>query len=131
MRKLFFIDDEKYCCLVAEKILSQGSINYDVLYSNNGFTVIEFLKKNKQVEQALPDFIFVDLSMPVFSGWDFLEAYQSIYISLKKAIHIYVVSSSVNADYVKKAQSYPFVEAFIPKPLTKSVLENALQLISL
>lgn len=41
----------------------------------NGLDAINFLKQNYGNPELLPEIIFLDLSMPVMDGWQFLEEY--------------------------------------------------------
>jgi CheY-like chemotaxis protein len=124
MEKVIFIDDEEHCYLLAQKILKEANPEREVVYYHDGLEAINFLKENNGTGQLLPDFIFIDLSMPVFSGWDFLNALQCIYQSLKKPIIVYVISSTIDPVEIKKTNNYPFVFAFISKPLTRNSLAS-------
>jgi CheY-like chemotaxis protein len=60
--------------------------------------------------------------MPVMSGWEFLERFDSLDESIKKRISIFILSSSV--DSRDKARSYANknVRDHLTKPITNKVI---------
>jgi two-component SAPR family response regulator len=126
VKKIIFIDDDLFSHFVVEKILSRYKSAIEIVCSYDGLAVIEHLKSNRLSETILPDYIFVDVNMLVLSGWDFLELYKDISVSISKKIQIYVMSSSNTVPNVYKSMSYSFVSGFIPKPITKKTLEELL-----
>jgi CheY-like chemotaxis protein len=118
MSKLILIDDDIIYHKVIQLMLKVRHHKEEPTCSYDGREIIEFLDKNKTRSDLLPDYILVDLNMPVFDGWDFLNSYKKIYRSLKKKIKIYIVSSSINPREIARTKEYPFVNSYIMKPLT-------------
>ena len=58
--------------------------------------------------------IFLDINMPMMNGWQFLEKIASQNMSPT----IYILTSSVDRNYIEKARTYKNVKAFLTKPLT-------------
>jgi two-component SAPR family response regulator len=104
--------------------LKYSELSNNATYSFDGEVVLDYLEENKLEFKSLPDYIFIDLYMPRFNGWDFLNGFQNIYKSLKKNIKIYVVSSSVDPRDVDRSKLYPFVTTFISKPVMKDVFDS-------
>jgi CheY-like chemotaxis protein len=96
----------------------------EVVSSTDGKATLNYLIENKENTENLPDYIFLDLNMPEYSGWDFLKEYQKIYSSLRKAIKLYIVSSSINPTDIKRSKNYSFVNSFIIKPLSREFLHE-------
>ncbi|WP_186292767.1 response regulator [Mucilaginibacter corticis] len=80
--------------------------------------LIDYLSLNKQLAANLPDVIFVDLSIPVNDGWNFLNTYEEIRASLCKEINVYILTASVRKSDRERASGYTFVKQFISKPFT-------------
>ncbi len=124
MSKLILIDDEPIFHRIVQMTLKNSELSTQATYCSDGEAVLEYLEEADPESKSLPDYIFVDLYMPRFNGWDFLNRFQKIYQNLKKNINIYVVSSSVDPRDIDRSKSYPFVTNFISKPVMKKVFED-------
>ena len=124
MKKVIFIDDSPMDHFLLKKILSRYQLAYDVNCTTNGEEVVEFLEHNLRNSNTLPDVILLDLYMPGFDGWDFLEKVQYLYPHLAKPLRIYILSSSVDDRDVEQSKQYACVRSFIFKPITREVLEK-------
>jgi CheY-like chemotaxis protein len=77
-------------------------------------------------KEELPDFIFLDLFMPIQSGYDFLEAYSKKSKAIKSKCKIIVLSILINEDDIQELLRNPDVYTLLQKPLTEESL-NALK----
>ena len=68
--------------------------------------------------------LFLDINMPVMSGWEFLELLDRLETGIKNRLTIYILSSSV--DYRDKERSYANknVKDHLTKPITKDVIHD-------
>ncbi|HVS92562.1 MAG TPA: response regulator [Mucilaginibacter sp.] len=126
MSKVILIDDDPIYHRISQIMMREYGRAEEVISSTDGKATLNYLIENKEKEERLPDFIFVDLNMPEYSGWDFLNGYKKIYHSLAKAIKVYIVSSSVDPNDVRRSKTYSFVNSFIIKPLKKEFLQGLL-----
>lgn len=116
MKKLstiFIVDDDLVFHFIIKKLFLK--FNFNTNYFLNGFDAIEELKKNVVV----PDLIFLDINMPIYDGWQFLDEFKKIKKSFDKEIEIYLVSSSDDVTDIKKASKYhEEIRGFCNKPIT-------------
>jgi len=126
MSKLILIDDDPIYQKISQIMVKEYGHVDEVVTSNDGQATLDYLIENRENTEKLPDYIFLDLNMPKFNGWDFLNGYRKIYQSLKKVIKVYIVSSSVNPDDIKRSQHYSFVSKFLNKPLNRDFLHEML-----
>ena len=91
MCKLVLIDDEPIFHKIVQMTIKNSTLSNQATYSFDGEVVLDYLEEKKSDSESLPDYIFIDLYMPMFDGWDFLNRFQGIYQSLKKNINIYIV----------------------------------------
>ena len=124
MKKLLFIDDSPMDHFILKRILSKYQLDYDVTCTTNGAEVTGTLEQNKGNFESLPDVILLDLYMPGFDGWNFLDRVQYLYPRLVKPLRIYILSSSINPMDIEKARQYSCVRSFISKHITREVLEK-------
>jgi response regulator RpfG family c-di-GMP phosphodiesterase len=128
VKKLVFIDDDPYYHFIVKKILNAHSDSTTVDHYYNGMLVINYIKEHLENQSMLPDYIFVDLNMPIFNGFDFFRLYEELSLLIYKSIKIYVVSSCINPKIIKEILRYPFISNYIAKPMTKKILEGVLNL---
>ena len=124
MKKLIFIDDSPLDHFILKRILTKYQLDYTITCTSNGAEVVAFLERSRRGINELPDVILLDLYMPGFDGWDFLDKIQYLYPYLAKPVKIYILSSSINPRDIEHAKQYSCVQSFIFKPITREVLEK-------
>ena len=124
MSKLILIDDEAIFHKIVQMTLKHSELSNKATYSMYGEAVLDYLEEKSSETTSLPDYIFIDLYMPRFSGWDFLNRFQKIYQNLKKNVNIYIVSSSIDPRDIDRSKTYPFATTFISKPVMKEVFDG-------
>lgn len=79
---------------------------------------------NEHVAQAMnyKTIIFLDLNMPVMTGWEFLDEFEKLGYTFKEDLSIYIVSSSVNLNDLQHAKRNSYVKGYVSKPLTEEFL---------
>jgi CheY-like chemotaxis protein len=127
MCKLVLIDDNPIDHYIVRTMLYNNEACKQATYTFDGSMILEFIEENKSATSLLPDVIFLDLTMPNFSGWEFLDKFEKIKDSLDKKIELYVMTSSVRESDKERSSKYGCVNSFISKPLTKQVLNNICQ----
>lgn len=124
MSKLLMIDDNPIEHLIMQRIFNRHKLFTNADHSPDGRVTLDFLSENLHNNTVLPDLIFLDLYMPGFSGFDFLEKFDRLYPYFPKPINVYIISSSVDKNEQRRALSYPFVREFLTKPVTQNKLAS-------
>ncbi|MGY5851113.1 response regulator [Salegentibacter sp. F14] len=115
--KILLVDDDPVCHLINNKIIS-------LTVDDPEITIIPFIKAREALAYTLSHVrsnsnarlnIFLDLHMPVFNGWDFLECIEGLN---DQRISVFILTSSVSNADKDKAESYKSVKDFIVKPLS-------------
>lgn len=115
-RYILVVDDDKICNFLTVNSLRKVGIKGDIEVVING---LEAINKLKEVS-VFPDFILLDINMPVMNGLDFLENYKTEGFEGKTKIVMY--TSSIRESDKKVAFQYNDVFDFINKPLTQDKL---------
>lgn len=119
-KKVVFIDDDKDLVDLYDASLRRKKLSDYFTYFDNASDGIDFLKETKKDD--LPDYILLDLYMPEMSGFDFLDCIEKVN-KIKKSVQIFICTSSKREEDRKRAMKYPFVSAYIEKPLQSDFLE--------
>jgi CheY-like chemotaxis protein len=127
MTTLCIAEDNEMDRFILKLMLAKFDSFTSVLFFNDGMSLLDHLKCNRQDSAKLPDIILLDLYMPVLDGWGFLKEFNSMNYTFSKSIQIYVLTVSINPADAKRTSAYGFVKDFISKPVTKeklSVISN-------
>ena len=118
------IDDDPIFVFGTKKIMQITNFCESIIVYENGKEAYESLKSAIISNEPQPDIILLDLNMPVWDGWQFLDEF--IQIPNEKTITIYIITSSVDPADVEKAKKYDAVSSYIVKPITTSELKKIL-----
>lgn len=112
MKKILIIDDSLFSRMKLKNILKT---KYSVIEAENGKDGLEVLEKEK------PDFIFLDLLMPVMNGLKFLEIKET----LKNNTPVVVLTSDVQQT-TKKICMEKGAKNLINKPFNSQIIKEEL-----
>lgn len=120
-KKITLIEDDDVIVYLTKKIIKETKRIELLNVLGNGKQAIDYFIENKNNLELLPDIIFLDISMPIIDGWQFLEEFTTIRDQMKKTISIYITTSSFSQNDLNKAKNIGFITDFIIKPIS---LEN-------
>ncbi|WP_413998012.1 response regulator [Flavobacterium sp. W1B] len=119
MRKtIWVIDDDPIYQIIAKKIIQKSQMFSEAVSFQNGKTAFDTLYNSTQNNELLPDFILLDINMPIMDGWEFMAKMTEIKTAINKQILVYIVSSSIAQEDKKKAKNHPEILGYLSKPLS-------------
>ena len=124
--RIIIIDDDAtsnmICKMIIKKVLPEIEVT-DILHPQRG---MDYIKENFK-ENSLPICLLLDINMPDWSGWDFLDHFIELPEYIKNKFTIYMLSSSVNKEDLQKAATNTYVKDYIEKPLSKMAIERIMR----
>ena len=118
---IFLIDDEYISNFINRKLIENIDSSLQVTEFSEPAIAYEHLQLTR------PDLIFLDINMPVMTGWDFLDKMLHDGTEFK----VVILTSSVNKLDRATAKNYKNVIGFLEKPATiASVSPYISQLVS-
>jgi CheY-like chemotaxis protein len=120
---VMIIDDNTIDLYITSRMITKKKFGKKVLKYSSAQEALKYLQHNQDNISALPQIIFVDIYMPVMSGFEFLDEYDKLSPTLKINCRAYIVSSTIDDDDIARAQRNTNVVCFQVKPITKEFLE--------
>ncbi|WP_203235077.1 response regulator [Mucilaginibacter terrigena] len=114
------IDDNYIDNFVTRKILESGNFADNIIVIQSPHEAIEALRSGS----VKPDAIFLDIRMPMMSGFEFLQEYEALELDNKEVVKIFMLSSSLDPTDMNNSKSNRYVASFVHKPLTQQALEE-------
>ncbi|MRH98920.1 response regulator [Kriegella sp. EG-1] len=118
------IDDDDIHLYTLKRALNEIELPKIVTTFSDGEEAINYIQDNIDNNDSLPDIILLDINMPIMDGFDFIETYLKLHID--KKISIYMLSSSVNPNDIKRAKEISIISDYIIKPIKDETLEQIL-----
>jgi len=122
----YIIDDDPVAAFVAELLLKKEGISHNVQVFVDGEHAFESIRLALSTGADLPDFVLLDLNMPMMDGWDFLDAFADLGIGTN--VPVFVLTSSIHPDDLQRAQRYHQVRGYFTKPLNEQAVHHMQQL---
>jgi CheY-like chemotaxis protein len=118
------VDDDPTHVFITKKYIELSGHVEKILVCNNGKDAFDTLQKIVRDKEKLPKIIFLDLNMPIWDGWQFLDEFTKI--PIEELVTIYILTSSNNEADIEKAKKYSLTSNYLIKPISQSQLKDIL-----
>lgn len=118
---ILVIDDDPIVGLIVERANHKVQLADQVLCFYNAVDGLDHLASLANQQKKAPEIIFLDICMPIVSGWQFLEQFHTFGWS---ETSIYMLASSTDQEQMNRAKKVASVADYIVKPLTTERLRT-------
>ncbi len=108
------IDDSETDRLITRLLLEDSYSNHKIVEVEGAQAGIAWLKRNVPTEKTC---ILLDIKMPEINGFEFLDLYDELSDSVKHNSTIFMISSSLDPNDIKRANEHYYVKNLLEKPL--------------
>src|SRR5690349_11318400 len=104
--RFIVVDDNLINNLVCRTVIKSVAPQVEIetfSHPEKGFAYIE--KEYADSKTGILTVLLLDINMPVWTGWDFLDNFEKLESEVKDQIKIYMLSSSVDERDIERARS--------------------------
>ena len=120
---LMIIDDNTIDLYLASRLLAKNKVAKNILQYSSAVEALQYLQENCHDTGKLPAIILLDIYMPIMDGFEFMEAYEGLHAEFKGQCRVFMLSSSIDASDIDKANSNTDIKAFYTKPISTAMLD--------
>ena len=124
-KRFIIVDDDRSNNLICKCSLKRFSAETETVTFLKPEVALQYIQDSYLEDQLeVPTVVFLDINMPVLTGWDFLEIFRKLPKSIKQQFSIFMLTSSIDERDQNRAESDSLVKGFLKKPLsTQTVIE--------
>jgi PAS domain S-box-containing protein len=120
INEIWIVDDDQVITYITQRLLH----NADPSLKVSGYLSAKMALEKLRIDNDCPDILLLDINMPGISGWEFLDELKK----LGRFVNVYMYSSSIDPEDVKRARAYPMVREFLSKPLDMKTIHHLLDM---
>ena len=118
------LEDDDIFMELNNKILAKSGLASSVDAFDYAQAGLDHLTRLNQEGKPFPDYILLDLRMPIINGFEFLEKLKSFPQEKLANTKIHLLTSSLDENDIERAFTYPQVKGFHSKPLSLKKLQT-------
>jgi CheY-like chemotaxis protein len=122
--RVMIIDDNVIDLYISKRLIIKNKFGKNVLEYFSADKALKYLRDYQEEPYLLPQVIFIDIYMPIMSGFEFLEAYEKLPLTPNTKCKIYILSSTIDKNDIERSNQDKNITAFQVKPITKEFLES-------
>src|SRR5580765_383331 len=106
---VLIVDDSEIDVLVNRRLMELTRFSGQVIITHDGAEALRFLQEECRTAEAAPDWIFLDMHLPVMNGFEFIEAFKSLPDFIRNKTRVIVLSVMHKPELINEMLRNDFV----------------------
>lgn len=122
--RVMIIDDNEIDIFLTSRIIEKSHFGKTILKYLVPEKALLYLQDNQENHNALPQVIFVDIHMPIMTGFEFMIEYAKLSPIFKINCQVFIISSTCDHRDIITVKKEKNAVAFREKPITYEFLDS-------
>ena len=124
-KRFIIVDDDSTNNIICKLSLSRLCPSIEIKTFLNPEKALHYIKTYYETkEDTTPTVLFLDINMPIISGWKFLEIFNNFSDAIKAQFKFYMLTASIDHLDQEKAASNLRIEKYLSKPLSTKLIQS-------
>ncbi len=130
VKRYLIVDDDRSNNLICKCSIKRCTADAEILSFLEPEVALQFIRNSYDGEyEKLPTIIFLDINMPIISGWEFLKIFKTLPNKLQEQFSVFMLTSSIDIRDQQKAEEDPLIKGFLRKPLNTQMVSEIMTII--
>ena len=121
-KSVLLVDDSEIDILVNRRLIELTFFASSITVTSSGEQALYFLREECNFSESAPDWIFLDMHLPMMNGFDFIEEFKTLPDYITGKTRIIILSVFQKQEQLQKVLEYKFIAGQLEKPLTQQAL---------
>lgn len=124
---IFLIDDNDIDIVVNSKLLKLARITDSITTFSECTVALKYFASNSEMLSKSRNVVLLDIQMPGMDGFECAEHMKNLPKEVRDALTVFMLSSSIDRNDIKRAEEHDFIKKILEKPLDVYQLKRLLQ----
>lgn len=125
----YLVDDNDIDIAVNTKLLQLAQISNQIHTFNNAGSFLDVVKAHPDQFESQDSVLLLDIMMPKINGFECLDQLKAMPEPIRDRIKVFMLSSSIDRNDIRRAEEYQMVQRVLEKPLDIYTLKKSLEFI--